>query len=765
MKLKAFILIFLFLIENLLNAQKVGLVFSGGGAPGIAHIGIIKALEENNIPIDYITGTSIGAVVGGLYSMGYSPDEMIHFFKSNSFKQWSEGDIFPSEIYFFNTFDKAPSIFSIKFSFDKKHPFNLKTSWIPVSFLSPQAQNFSLFSLTMQASAVAKNNFDSLFIPFRCVASDVYHKKSYTFQNGQLSDAIRSSMTFPFIFKPLEINGNLLYDGGIYNNFPVDVMQRDFNPGFIIGSVVAYNPPKAGKLDTYMQLQNMIISPTNYQVQSGNDLLLELNLKEFDTFDFSKVDELVKIGYDSTLNHIDKIKAVTKERMTVNDLNLKRASFKSKYKELNFNKVQFSGIDRNKTTYIQRYFRLSPNHLFGMNEFKNAYYKLVSDETITEVIPRADYNDSTESYDLNLEMEALDQLKISVGGNLSTSLNNLLFVCANYKNLRKYPISICLNAQTGKLYNGLQFTARLDFPTHSDIFIKLNSGIQQFYYFNSNKWFFENNFIPTITLEETFAGLNAGISLGMHTIFETGIGYCKTKDFYIQTQNQDNYRIAKDESDFKTAKVFGQIRENTLDNPYYATSGSSFAASVQLLNSNEEFISGSIQPSYSSQPSTFQFQFRANYQNYLKLTSRFTLGTYAEISYSDNKPYQNFMATILQSPTFEPTAISKSVFNINFHSNQFCAVGLKPILCFSDRFQLREEAYLYLPYQKIIETDQHLGIYKTGNLTPVFLSESNLVYNLGDFYASLFAYTASKDWLLGIQLGIPLHPNRFNDME
>ena len=112
--------------------QKVGLVLSGGGAKGLAHIGVIKALEENNIPIDYITGTSMGAIIGGLYAAGYSPDEMETLFKSEDFKHWSSGIIPPKYIYFFKQLDENPSF--IDLNFDRKEDkmqLALPTNLIP----------------------------------------------------------------------------------------------------------------------------------------------------------------------------------------------------------------------------------------------------------------------------------------------------------------------------------------------------------------------------------------------------------------------------------------------------------------------------------------------------------------------------------------------------------------------------------------------------------------------------------------------------------
>ncbi len=302
LQLKKIRLVFVFsiLIIQYLNSQKVGIVLSGGGAPGIAHIGMIKALEENGIPIDYITGTSIGAFIGGLYASGYSPDEMIRFFKSSDFRKMKR--------------------FEIKFP---------KKYFLPTHIIQPQKVQKGLEKLTRQAIKRSGGNFDSLFVSFRCVASDVFRKESYIFSQGDLATAIRASMTFPFIFEAAKVDNRLLFDGGIYNNFPADIMLQTFHPDFIIGSVVAYNPPPADSNDMLMQLQNMITNDSNYSIPDSLGLVLNFDLKKRSMFDFSQIDSLVNVGYLETKKQIEHIKMKVQRRVSMDEINCKRVSFRN----------------------------------------------------------------------------------------------------------------------------------------------------------------------------------------------------------------------------------------------------------------------------------------------------------------------------------------------------------------------------------------------------------------------------------------------------
>lgn len=124
--------------------------------------------------------------------------------------------------------------------------------------------NFAFMRIFAPYSAQANNDFNQLFVPFRAVASDVYHKRAVILRNGDLGDAVRASMSFPFVFKPIEIDSVLVYDGGIYNNFPVDVMKEDFNPDVIIGSVVATEVTKPKEDNLMTQIENMVMQKSDY---------------------------------------------------------------------------------------------------------------------------------------------------------------------------------------------------------------------------------------------------------------------------------------------------------------------------------------------------------------------------------------------------------------------------------------------------------------------------------------------------------------------
>ena len=375
--MRKFLLLFIALCLFLSDAhsQKVGLVLSGGGAKGLTHIGIIRALEENNIPIDYITGTSMGAIIGSLYSMGYSPDEMEELIKSEEFKRWYTGEVQEKYVYNFKKDLPTPDFFNIRFSF-KDSLRNFKPQFLPTHVVNPIQMNLVFVDLYARATAACDNNFDNLFVPFRCIASDVYNKKQLVMKDGDLGDAVRASMSFPFMFKPIEIDSILAYDGGIYNNFPTDVMREDFHPDIIIGSVVSANPTKPKENDLMSQIENMVMQKTDYSMPDSMGILLTFKYDNVNLMDFQRIDELHNIGYNRTMSMMDSIKSRVKRRVNADNIRLRRLVFRSNFPELRFKNIYIDGANSQQQAYIKKEFHKSDNKVFSYEDCKEGYFRL-----------------------------------------------------------------------------------------------------------------------------------------------------------------------------------------------------------------------------------------------------------------------------------------------------------------------------------------------------------------------------------------------------
>ena len=748
-----------------LPAQKVGLVLSGGGAKGIAHIGIIKAMEENNIPIDFITGTSMGAVVGGMYAMGYSPDEIIRIVKSKDFKRWTTGEVESNYKYYYRNADPKPSFVEIPFSINKLDSISLKSAVLPTNFISPRQMNYAFLPLTSQANAVAGGDFDKLFIPFRCVASDIYNKESVVFRYGVLGDAIRASMTYPFMFKPIMIDNRLLFDGGIFNNFPVDVMRKDFKPEFMIGSVVANNPRKPDERDIVMQIENMIMTKTDYNIPEKDGLILKFRTNNIRLFDFSKVDELVQMGYDSTMKHMAEIKERVKRRVSIQEIADRRTAFKDKLPELKFQRVIVEGVDSLQKKYIEQVFHYK-NDVFTLKDLKEAYFKLISDDKIMEVIPHAVYNSSTGNFDLNLKVKIQDHLKVSLGGNVSSSTSNQAYFGLTYQNLTEFAQSAYIDAQFGKVYNGLGLGTRIEIPSQKSWYMKLGVVFHMFDYFEGDQIFYADTRTANFTQNELYSKLSIGFPVTMKSRLEFGIGYGALTDKYLQNRSIATSATVNDKSTFSLGSAFVRLESYTLNDVMYPTSGYNHSTSLQMIGGEESFQSGTNSSILVPDINDWWFQWRAKIDQYIPVSSKVTLGLYGEVATSNRKLLQNYTASIIQAPSFHPTPYTRTVFNEAFAANQFAAVGIKPIYHLTKELHLRGEAYWFVPYQTINRTADNTANFSAPLMSSQFMAETTLVFNFkiasAGMFANYFSSGASK-WNFGINIGFLLFNPKFTD--
>lgn len=533
MKKALYMFFLLFVLTFQIQAQKVGLVLSGGGAKGLTHIGIIRALEENHIPIDYIAGTSMGAIVGSLYAMGYSPDDMERLLKSDSFKRWYTGNIEEKYIYYFKKNPPTPEFLNIRVSL--KNPLHkVKTQFLPSSVVDPLQMNLAFLELFGQATAACNNDFNQLFVPFRCVASDVYNKRPMIFEKGDLGDAVRASMSFPAMFKPIEIDSTLVYDGGIYNNFPVNVMVNDFHPDVIIGSVVSSNPGKPQEGDIMGQLENMIMQKTDYSLPDSLGILMTFKYDNVNLMDFDRFDELHDIGYNRTIQLMDSIKARISRRINYRQLELKRIAYKKNMPELRFREISITGGNEQQKKYIRKEFHSSDHEIFSLEDLRKGYFRLMSDNMISEIIPHAVYNKVDTTFTLHLKVKIEDDLSLRVGGNVGSNGANQIYVGATYHNLNNFSKEVSLDGQLGQIYNNLQIAGRIDFPTHIPTSFRLVGSISSFDYFKQEKLFSKGNSPVFNKKKENFVKLLVSMPFLTRQKAEFGIGIGKIQDLYFQ---------------------------------------------------------------------------------------------------------------------------------------------------------------------------------------------------------------------------------------
>ena len=529
---------FLFLSACLLllpfvQAQKVGLVLSGGGAKGMTHIGIIRALEENNIPIDYITGTSMGAIIGSLYAMGYSPDDMEALLRSEDFKRWYSGQVEPEYGYYFKQNRPTPEFFNIRFSF--KDSLHIKPQILPTSMVNPIQMNLVFVELFARATAACSGDFNRLFVPFRCIASDVYNKKPLIMRRGDLGDAVRASMSFPFVFKPIEIDSVLAYDGGIYNNFPTDIMREDFKPEVIIGSVVAANPGKPKENDLMSQLENMIMQKTDYTLPDSLGIIMTFKYDDISLLDFDRLQELHDIGYNRTISLMDSIKGRIHRRVSAENVRLRRLVYRSNLPQFRFRDIYIEGANPQQQAYIKKEFHDEDHEVFTYEDLKRGYFRLLSDNMISEIIPHAVYDSENDLYSLHLKVKMEDNFSVRMGGSVSTTSSNQIYLGLGYQDLNYYSKEITLDGQIGKVYNNAQLMAKIDLPTRIPTSYRLIASLSTFDYYKKDKLFSKNDKPSFNSKDERFVKLMVALPFLANKRAEISIGYGKLQDNYFQS--------------------------------------------------------------------------------------------------------------------------------------------------------------------------------------------------------------------------------------
>src|SRR6478609_6576517 len=301
-------LIFLLISLTHTCAQSVSLVLSGGGAKGLAHVGVLKALEENEIPIDNLVGTSMGGIVAGCYAAGMSPGQIEEIVTSEVFLRWVNGKLEDGYNYYYNKNDDTPSAIKLNLSLDST--FNLIFN---NSIANDLSLNFALAETFAQSSSISKNNFDSLFVPLRIVTSDIFTQSEVVLSKGILSDALRASQSVPFFYNPIRVDGKYLFDGGVYNNFPVNVASETFHPGVVIGSNVSskvYDEYPYGEDEKLISrsLLYMLLDKSDPAQVPASGIYIQPDLKNYSALEFAKVRAMIDSGYAQTMRQMPEIK-------------------------------------------------------------------------------------------------------------------------------------------------------------------------------------------------------------------------------------------------------------------------------------------------------------------------------------------------------------------------------------------------------------------------------------------------------------------------
>lgn len=732
----------LFLFWSQLNyGQKVGVVLSGGGADGIAHIGVLKALEENNIPIDYITGTSMGALVGAMYASGYSPAEMEVMVHQEKFKKWAVGEIEEQHIYYFKKREADAGWINFKFSLDTL----IQTS-LPTNLISPVPVDFGLMEFFARPTAACGGNFDSLFIPYRCVASNITDKRQDIFGKGDLGQSVRASMSYPFYIKALNIENKLYFDGGLYNNFPTDVMYESFKPDIIIGSNVSesLNPPDED--DLISQVKSIFIT---------RGLSLELPVKVYiiepkvgfvGLFEFDRPDELIQAGYTAALGKIDSINTQVTRRSEATVLAKKRKYFKETAPTLVFNQVAVKGLSKSQSDYVRKLLGLKKNSIITYEELKPQYFRLAADQKIKQIYPLAKVDPISGYYKLDLKIKKEKDIFLSFGGNFSSRPVNAAYIAAQYNYLGKIGISIFGNTYFGRFYGSYQLKTKFDFPSKLPFYIETSFTRNRWDYFRSSTAFFEESKPSYLVQNENFFDVNAGLPAKNKAKFCFGGNAANLFDRYYQTKNFTQADTT-DRTDFLILTPYIYYERNTLNRKQFANSGTYLSLKFRYVFGNEITNPGTTSTEQLFKTAYHEwFQFKLSYENYYKRRGRLRLGFATETVISSQDFFANYTASILAAPQFNPIPESKTIFLEKYRAHNYSSFGLKNVINIYSSLDLRIEGYVFQAYQSILK-DEFLQPYYSDLLSlRSFIASAGLVYQtpIGPLSLNFNYYSANE---------------------
>lgn len=359
------------------SRPKVGLVLAGGGAKGAAHIGAIKYIEELGIPIDYVAGTSMGSIIGGLYSLGYTPDEMDEIIKSVDWSQIMGNSTERNNASYSTKARKDSYLFSFPFGTRKNDSEgNFRKIENYIEDLSQKGElintETSPFLLnTLPSGFILGNNVENLFndlsigyqdsidfrdlpIPYACVTTNMLDGSEAVLKSGRIADAMRSSMAIPIVFAPMKYDDMLLVDGGMVNNFPTDIC-REMGADIIIGIELS----KGFKVDMsdvesmpgmLGQLMAIVTSGHNAENRKLCDAYLRPDVSGYGTlsFDDESIDSLVARGYEEAKRCTDELLAI-KEKLEafgpVEEKNIAgKAQFLNKIDTMVLSSITFNGL-------------------------------------------------------------------------------------------------------------------------------------------------------------------------------------------------------------------------------------------------------------------------------------------------------------------------------------------------------------------------------------------------------------------------------------
>ena len=555
--------------------KKVGVVLSGGGAKGMAHIKALKVIEEAGIPIDYIAGTSMGAIVGGLYALGYTPEQLDSMVRKQNWTFLLSDRIKRSAMSLTDRERSEKFIVSIPFT---KSPKDAASSGGII-----KGQNLANLFSDLTMGYHDSINFDKLPIPFACVAANVVNGEQIIFHNGILSTAMRASMAIPGVFTPVRQDSMVLVDGGIVNNYPADVVKA-MGADVIIGVDVQNALKKADKLNSAPDILGQIVDITCQSNHEKNvdltDTYIRVNVDGYSSASFTPaaIDTLMRRGEEAAKAQWNSLLAL-KKKIGISDNYVPKRhgpySSLSNVRTIYVTDISFSGVEADDKKWLMKKCNLKENSNITTQPIEQALYQLRGSQSYSS----ASYTltDTPEGYHLNFLLQAKYEKRINLGIRFDSEEIASLLINGTADLKTHIPSRLSLTGRLGK-----QYAARIDYTLEP--MQQRNFNFSYMFQYNDINIYEEGERAYNTTYKYHLAEF--GFSDVWYKNFRFGLGfrfeYYKYKDFLFKKPEF----IGLDVESEHFLSYFAQVHYNTYDKGYFPSKGSDFKAAYSLYTDN-----------------------------------------------------------------------------------------------------------------------------------------------------------------------------------
>lgn len=750
---------------GLLKAQTVGVVMDGGGAKGLYHIGVLEALEESGIPIDYAAGTSMGAIVAGLYAAGYSPAEIRELAVSGEIDNWVTGYIDPNYGYYFrnnrNTLLQAKPLLSVRLNPNKDKD---EVKGIPHSLMSTTQVDMALTKLFTTTNVLSKGEFNNLMIPFLCVASDITAGRDTIYTSGDIGLAIRASMAIPLVYKPVvDKKGHILFDGGIYNNFPVEDMQRVYNPDLIIGVSCTDNSLNFGSTLSLIDQAMMLLMNRREVKMPENGILIDRDV-DVGMLDFSSAEEVIRMGYDDTMLKIDSITSQihSSNLRSAEYFNDRRQEFNERKPNFLIKEYEFSGLTPEQGYYVKHSLKPLRQQLrrvdakedeLSFEEFQRRLYKVAATGDFKTDYPVIRFDDSTRNFSIDLGMEYKPSLKLTLGGNLSSTPFNQIYLGLNYSTIKHIKQSANAELYLGPVYTTGRIGYRTEYYSSRPLFV------DAFYNFAS-KNLQHGTFGRLTPVENTqqikytdqYFSIGAGTPLMRRSYLQlrANIGsesFTHDANLYETTAHGTFY---KSKFQYMAAKL--DLEESTLDNLYYPSQGLSISLSLMGILGNEVSYATVGEENQSTinrlKAERSWVGAKINLRKYFKTNNILSFGVSVDGIYTNMPDMYSQTTRQFIMPSFQPIVHSKMVYMPEYSATKYIAPGAIANIEIIDDLSLRCELYAMFRdrYVNPLEIEPTTPTYNVSNFSVKYISQASLVYQstIGSMSLAVTKYNISS---------------------